>query len=186
MEIAQEATIGDPISRQAFSGMAVIGFFNLAKIVVIGRWMALLAGPFFVGHFGAFMAVHFMFLYMLFVKGPQDNTGGDLAEVGLLFVSLWPGLAALFISHAYSFFANFIGRSEYQGHTLQTQMSEPYTRIMFMHLVLILGGGLTLVIGEPAPVLVLVIGLKIYFDVKAHLKQRVKPGPSTGREKVKI
>ena len=40
-----------------------------------------------------------------------------------------------------------------------------------MHLVLIFGGGLTMVLGNPAPVLLLVIGLKIYFDVKAHLKQ---------------
>jgi hypothetical protein len=31
---------------------AVIGFFNLCKIAVIGHWIALLAGPFFLGHFG--------------------------------------------------------------------------------------------------------------------------------------
>ena len=34
---------------------AVIGFFNLCKIVVIGRWSAVLAGPFFLGHFGGFL-----------------------------------------------------------------------------------------------------------------------------------
>ena len=41
---------------------AIIGFFNLCKIAVIGRWFALLAGPFFLGHFGGFMAVHFLFI----------------------------------------------------------------------------------------------------------------------------
>jgi hypothetical protein len=151
---------------------AVIGFYNVCKMVVIGRWMALLGAPFFIGHFGGFMAVHFLFLYALFVQGPQDLSGGDLREVAKLFASLWPALAALFVSHGYSFFANFMGRSEYRGRTIKDQMAEPYSRIVFMHLVLIFGGGVTLVLGEPTPVLLVVIALKIWFDIRAHLKQR--------------
>jgi hypothetical protein len=151
---------------------AIIGFFNVCKIAVVQRWLALLAGPFFIGHFGAFMAVHFLFLWGLFVKGPQDTGGGDLAEVAQRFATLWPALAILFASHALSFFLNFIGRREYLGRTARAQMAEPYTRIVFMHLVLIFGGGLTLVLGEPAPVLLLVIAVKIWVDVRAHLKQR--------------
>ena len=153
---------------------AVIGFINLCKMIVIGRWMTLLAGPFFIGHFGGFMAVHFLFIYMLFVKGAEGGTGagGDLENVAQLFIILWPALAALFLSHIFSFFKNFIGRKEYQGRTLNQQMMEPYSRIIFMHLVIIFGGGLTLILGELTPVLLIVIALKIYFDVKAHLKQR--------------
>ena len=152
---------------------AVIGFFTLCKIVVIGRWGALLAGPFFVGHFGGFMAVHFLFIYTIFVKGLDGMNDGadDLGEVALVFIALWPALAILFASHAFSFFNNFLGRQEYRGKTIKEQMSEPYNRIIFMHLVLILGGGLTLILGGAIPVLVLVIGLKIYFDVKAHIKE---------------
>jgi len=155
---------------------AVIGFFNLCKIAVISRWMALLAGPFFVGHFGGFMSIHFLFIYTLFVKGLQGDNGsdGELAEVAQLFVNLWPALAALFVSHAFSFFRNFLGRHEYRGRTLKNQMTEPYSRIVFMHLVLIFGGGLTLIMGQLTPVLLIVIGLKIFFDVKAHLKQRAQ------------
>ncbi|MCH7505777.1 MAG: hypothetical protein IIB78_01270 [Proteobacteria bacterium] len=154
---------------------AVIGFFNLCKIAVIGHWMALLAGPFFVGHFGGFMSVHFLFIYSLFVKGPQggNGSGGELADVAQLFVNLWPALAALFVSHAFSFFKNFLGRREYRGRTLKTQMTEPYSRIIFMHLVIIFGGGLTIILGELTPVLLMVIGLKIFFDVRAHLRQRL-------------
>ena len=153
---------------------AVIGFFNLCKIVVIGHWMALLAGPFFLGHFGGFMSIHFLFIYTLFVKGPQGEygSGGELADVAQLFINLWPALAALFVSHAFSFFKNFLGRHEFRGRTLKNQMTEPYSRIIFMHLVLIFGGGLTLILGELTPVLLIVIGLKIFFDVKAHLRQR--------------
>jgi len=152
---------------------AIIGLFNLCKIIVISRWMALLAGPFFIGHFGGFMSIHFLFLYMIFVK-PTPNgmaTGNDLAEVAQLFVALWPALVALFISHAFSFYKNFLGRHEYRGRTLKKQMTEPYSRIVFMHLIIIFGGGLTMILGSPTPVLILVIGFKIFFDVKAHLKQ---------------
>jgi len=156
---------------------AIIGFWNVCKIAVVGRWFALLAGPFFIGHFGAFMAVHFLFVYTLFVKGIQGiDSGGDLAEVAGLFIAMWPALLALFVSHGYSFFANFLGRQEYRGRDAGDQMGEPYSRIVFMHLVLILGGGLTLILGGPTPVLLLVIGAKIWFDLRAHLKQRQERG----------
>ncbi len=151
---------------------AVIGFFNIGKIIVIGRWFALLAAPFFLGHFGAFMAVHFLFIYDIFVQGIQDTIGGDLTEVMQMFASLWPALAVLFASHAFSFYRNFLGRKEFRGKTVQNQMSEPYSRIVFMHVVLIFGGGLTLVLGEAMPVLLIVIALKTWIDIKAHLKQR--------------
>jgi hypothetical protein len=38
-------------------------------------------------------------------------------------------------------------------------------------MVLIIGGGLTMVLGSPIPVLLIMIALKIFFDVKAHLQQ---------------
>jgi hypothetical protein len=155
---------------------AVIGFFNLCKIVVIGRWFALLAGPFFLGHFGGFMAVHFLFIYMFFVKGPENmgNSTGDLAEVAKLFTVLWPALLALSISHTYSFFTNFLARREFSGRSVSGQMSEPYARIVFMHLVLIFGGGLSLVLGQTEPVLIVVIAAKIYVDLRAHIRERAK------------
>jgi len=155
---------------------AIIGFFNVCKIAVIGRWFALAAGPFFLGHFGGFMAVHFLFIYTIFVKGPDnmDSGGGDLGEVARLFVVLWPALLALAISHAYSFFNNFLGRGEYKGRTVSRQMSEPYARIVFMHLVLIFGGGLSLVLGQTELVLILVIAAKIYADLKAHVREHSK------------
>jgi hypothetical protein len=154
---------------------AVIGLFNILKIIVIGRWGAVLAVPFFLGHFGGFMAVHFLFIYTLFVKGP-DAAGPDagLADVASLFIGLWPALVMLFISHAYSFYRNFLGRGEFRGRTVSEQMHEPYSRIIFMHLVLIFGGGLSMALGGPTLVLVGVIALKIWFDVRAHLKEHAR------------
>ncbi|MFC1720123.1 DUF6498-containing protein [Pseudomonadota bacterium] len=152
---------------------AVIGLFNICKIIMISKFMALFAVPFFIGHFGAFMAVHFLFIYTIFVKGIQgmNDSANDLADVARLFIGLWPALAALFVSHAYSFYTNFIRRPEYRRRTVGNQMSEPYSRIIFMQLVLILGGGLSMILGQTGPVLIGVIALKIYFDVKAHIKE---------------
>jgi hypothetical protein len=44
---------------------AVIGFYNVLKMIVVEKWVAVVAAPFFVGHFGGFMAAHFMFIYYL-------------------------------------------------------------------------------------------------------------------------
>jgi len=152
---------------------AVIGFFNICKMAVIGRWAVLLTGLFFIGHFGGFMSVHFLFIYTIFVKNAQNTSvaAGDLTDLTQLFVGLWPALLALFFSHAYSFYHNFLGRREYRGKTLKAQMTEPYSRIIFMHLVLIFGGGLAMITGGARPILIIVIGLKIYFDIRAHRKQ---------------
>jgi len=152
---------------------AVIGLFNICKIIMISKFGALFAVPFFIGHFGGFMAIHFLFIYTIFVKGIQgmNDTGNDLADVALLFIGLWPALAALFVSHAYSFYVNFLRRGEYRRRTVSNQMSEPYSRIIFMQLVLILGGGLAMILGQAEPVLIGVIALKIYFDVRAHIRE---------------
>jgi hypothetical protein len=94
-----------------------------------------------------------------------------LGEVWALFGDLWPALLALFVSHGYSFVTNFLGRQEHKRRTVNHQMGEPYGRIMFMHLVLIFGGFLVMLLGSPVPVLIAVIGLKIWFDLRAHIRQ---------------
>ena len=152
---------------------AVIGFFNICKMAVAKGWLTLFAGPFFLGHYGGFMAVHFLFLYTIFIEGPHSNSfGGDLSQVIQLFQNLWPGLLALFVSHGISFFINYLGNQEYKKQTLQTLMSAPYRRIIFMHLTIIIGGGLALIIGDVTAVLLGIIAVKICIDVIAHLRER--------------
>lgn len=154
----------------------IIGFYNLLKMAVVQRWAVLFTGPFFVGHFGAFMAVHLLFVYELFVAR-QAGTDSSLAEVGRYLFTLWPALLALLLSHGLSFFHNFLGRGEYRGKSMREQMAEPYGRIVIMHVTVIIGGGLSLLLGSPDAALVLLVALKVGADIAAHRKQH-RPSPA--------
>ncbi|MFW1678533.1 DUF6498-containing protein [Pontibacter sp. JAM-7] len=158
---------------------AVIGIFNVCKMATINKVGGVFQGVFFIAHYSGFMAVHFLFIYSLFVQGFEpDGTGDSLTEVAEMMSYLWPAIIGLLISHGYSFFRNFLGRKEYIGRTLKQQVTEPYSRIIFMHVTLIFGGGLAMMLGDVVPVILLVILLKIVLDIKAHLKQRVNYKPT--------
>lgn len=161
-----------------WSESAIIGFYTVLKMAVAGKWAALFAVPFFVGHFGGFMAAHFMFVYGFFLDGfvgggPEP---GALAALKGLFTPLWPALAALFASHGVSFAANFLGQREYAGATVQNLMAAPYKRIVVMHVTIIFGGGLTMMLNTPAPALALLILLKIAADLRAHTREHAAAG----------
>lgn len=149
---------------------AIIGFFNLLKMWMIGRWIVLVAGPFFIGHFGGFMIGHLLFIYGIFVS-PSGQPDTSTHDVLLDFVDLWPALLALCVSHAISYKENFLDRREYDERQIKDLMREPYARIIVMHVTLLLGGAAAMAAGDPIPALLLLIGLKIFFDVKAHRKQ---------------
>lgn len=130
------------------------------------------SGIFFIAHFGAFMAVHFLFLNHIFIQGIETSSSVGLEELATLFFTLWPALAGLFISHGISFLQNFIGHQEYKNKTVGKQMHEPYQRIIFMHMVIIIGAALMTMIGDSNVVLMLVIAAKIVVDIRAHMKER--------------
>ena len=152
---------------------AIIGVFNLCKMVAIGGWSGAFLGAFFVVHFGGFMTGHFIFIRALFLENSPEFAADSGGAPGILkmFLPLWPALFALAVSHGYSFAVNFLGRGEHRNRKLNKQMSEPYSRIILMHLVIIFGGALSLAMGEATPALVLLIAAKIAVDVRAHLKE---------------
>ena len=155
---------------------AIIGFYNVLKLAVIGKWLALAAAPFFIGHYGAFMAGHLLFIFGFFIDRPDTGAALPLAAAGATFVALWPAILALFASHGFSFFHNFLGRGEYRGRTLGRQMHEPYKRIIVMHLTIIFGGFLAMALESPLPGLVLLVVLKVFSDVSAHLREHGSAG----------
>ena len=151
---------------------AVVGFYNFCKIILIGGDSAIFHGMFFVVHFGAFMVIHFMFLHHIFITGMESSSSFNIKEVYTLVGGLWPALVALFISHGVSFIQNYLGHGEYKNRTVKDQMREPYQRIVFMQLVLIIGAGITMLLGDSTIVLLLAIAAKIVVDVRAHIMER--------------
>jgi hypothetical protein len=153
---------------------AVVAFYTLAKMAVVGRWLALPAGLFFLAHFGAFMAIHFLFIYDLFVRGTAaaGREPGAVEALTGVFAPLWPALLALFLSHGVSFALNFLGRAEHRGMKLAALMASPYKRVVLMQLTLIFGGWMALLLHDARPALALLIALKIVADVHAHRRER--------------
>lgn len=80
---------------------AIIGYYNLCKMWKIGRWSLLFYGPFFVGHYGAFMAVHLLFIYALFAGEIAGGAEISRTQVFSDMQVLWPALLALLISHGF-------------------------------------------------------------------------------------
>ena len=157
----------------------VIGVYALLKMAVISRWGVVVMGPLFLGHYGAFMAIHFMAVYYLFVRGITDVSPESATALAGLFLPLWPALLALFVSHGVSFFYNFLGRREYVDRTMRQQTAEPYQRMALLHVTLIFGAIPVQVMGQPLLALLVLVALKIVMDLRAHLKERVTAARKT-------
>lgn len=166
---------------------AVIGFYTLLKLGVVAKWAVLFAGPFFVGHYGGFMAAHFVFLYYLFVRGIAASAPDASAVAALtdLFVPLAPALLALVISHGISFYTNFLGLKEYVGRNVSEQMGEPYKRVVVLHVTIIFGAWAIMLLRSPIAALALLVGLKMAVDLRAHRREHAGAGrlhPSIGAQ----
>lgn len=154
---------------------AVIGGYNVPKILLArgGRPAHLLErlplALFFTVHYGIFWFVHGVFVFVLF--GGQGMRGFNLWRSVQITPDLWSVLGLLILSHGISFTNNFIGRREFMTVTPQEQMMQPYTRVVILHVVVLVGGFLVMLLGQPLPALVLLVVLKTGFDLNAHLRE---------------
>lgn len=150
---------------------AIIGYYNLCKMWKIGRWSLLFYGPFFVGHYGAFMAVHLLFIYAFF--GVEIADDADVSRVQVLndLQGLWPALLGLLISHGISYYTNFVKTNKNMSRSMTSQMQEPYKRVIIMHMTIIFGGFIALSMGTNIAALMLLLLLKIVADLRGHLAQ---------------
>jgi hypothetical protein len=153
---------------------AIIGIFNVIKMLVISKWEAIFMGAFFIGHFGAFMAGHLLFIFGFFMQG-MESRSPTLDQTGALLLSMWPAVLALVASHGFSFFDNFIKRKEYLLKTVKEQMGEPYKRIIIMHFTIILGGFMVMALHAPVLALLLLIVLKTGMDFSGHIREHNRP-----------
>jgi len=156
---------------------AVIGFYTVLKIAVVGKLVAIAAAPFFIGHFGGFMVVHFLLIYEFVIRGFHAGPEPPLADaLRGLFVPIWGSLLMMFVSHGVSFFTNFMGRGEYERTTVTALMNAPYKRIIVMQLALIFGGWIVILFHSPTGVLALLVVMKIALDFAAHRQERKRNG----------
>jgi hypothetical protein len=176
----------------------VVGFYNILKMVFVkvdkpvehlGKLFLI---PFFTVHYGGFCAVHGFFVLMLFGKGESgfEPMQGDPWPCFFVFVqmllnvikhiySIMPptmryAMVALFASHGISFVYNYLIKGEYAKIKTDRLMGSPYARIVVMHLAVLLGAFLTVALGSPVGILIILVGLKTSLDVIFHLRQHQK------------
>lgn len=168
----------------------VVGVFNVLRMVCARPQDALAnAGkfflvPFFCVHYGGFTFVHGIFVFTLFGGGIKPG-GFDLSPHTVLTAVRQAGLgwavAALFASHGFSFFHNYLGGGEYRRIGLSQLMTQPYARVVVLHIAIIGGAVLVQALGSAVPALALLIVLKTAIDLRAHLAERRKLGTDVGQ-----
>lgn len=176
-----------------WSENVVIGFYNVLKIAFakvdhpaenLGKLFMI---PFFTIHYGGFTAVHGVFVLAMFKQGDDFFPSGDTWPCFFVFVQLLfnviakafnaiPNNArfvilAMFISHGISFGYNYLYRREYATINPARLMGQPYARIVVLHIAIIFGGFLTAALGSPIGLLVMLVILKTFLDVKLHQRE---------------
>jgi hypothetical protein len=169
----------------------IIGVSNVLKMLLsspgnFGQWVAkAFMIPFFCVHYGMFTLVHGIFILVFFGGySQQGSLMPGFSDVFNLIGTLQIGAAvlALILSHTVSFVSNYIGKGEYKTAGLAELMAQPYGRVIILHITIIFGGFLVMALGSPVVGLVLLIALKTFVDIKAHVKQHktvVVPKPET-------
>jgi len=157
----------------------VIGAFGIARMVMSSdsglRANAFLA-LFFTVHYGGFMFGHLFFLTAMFLDDSSAGGSGNPFDHFFSLFDRWTitALIALTLSHAWSFFENFVGKKEYASLTPKTAMSLPYKRMMITHVALIAGGFLLTRLDEPTVGLLMLLAMKVALDVVLHRREHDK------------
>jgi len=158
----------------------VVGVFFILRMLCLdprdpALWLGkLFMVPFFCFHYGMFTGLHGVFVFSLLggesygvrgfeVLAPAVRAAGDYG--------LWLPLAVLTASHLFSFVWNFLYRGEFRRAGLSSLMSQPYGRVVVLHVAVILGGIGAMALGSPLWALLVLLAMKIGLDVKAHLKE---------------
>jgi len=163
----------------------IVGGFNVLRMLVAKpqeslAWLgkAFLI-PFFCAHYGMFTFVHGVLVFALF-GGTRAHSGFGLSVPVVLTTLREQGLVwavvALIVSHAFSFFHNYVAGGEYLRISLQQLMAQPYARVVVLHVAVLFGGWVILALGSPIGALIILIALKTSLDLRAHLAERRKLG----------
>ena len=174
-----------PLMFLFWSENVVVGIFNVLKMIFagggggIGQAVKFFLIPFFCVHYGIFTLVHGVFVCVLF--GGGLNGGGSPFDSVATFsrtmheYHLGWGILGLIISRGISFVTNYINNGEYKTATAPMLMTQPYGRIIVLHLAILGGGFLMMALHSPTLGLLLLVVLKTLLDLGAHLREHNKP-----------
>ena len=94
---------------------AVIGFFNILKLVIVANILSIIMVPFFVVHYGGFMSGHLVFIFALFSPEEMSFSGffppADLLTSEIL--NVWPAFLGVGLVTASPFFTISLGRRSF-------------------------------------------------------------------------
>jgi hypothetical protein len=124
---------------------------------------------FFILHYGVFTLVHGVFVLYLF--GP----------LGMPLDVLAFGAGSVLVSHFISYRVNFIGNKEYLRVNASMLFTQPYKRVIILHIVTLVGGASIMLFGAPISALVLLVVLKTAVDLVAHLWEHKKMSEAESR-----
>jgi len=170
-----------------WSENVIVGFYNVLRLATCRpqekmAWLGkLFFIPFFIVHYGGFTAGHGLFVTAIFSGETIGKSGGFGVLEILRFIhqnNLYLAMAALFLSHGYSFVVNYLGKGEYKMADVQTLMMQPYRRVIVLHITIIFGGFLMMALKSPFIGLLFFILFKTIMDLGAHVKEHQKVGQS--------
>ena len=172
-----------PLMFLFWSENVIVGAFNVLKMLTanpespLSRAGKLFIIPFFCVHYGMFTFVHGIFVVALFGGGLKHGAGFPTPETFWRIVQeyhLGWAILGLAISRGISFVTNYLVSGEYKRASLQQLMAQPYGRIVVLHIAILGGGFLMLALHSPEVGLLLLVALKIAFDLRGHFAERKK------------
>lgn len=158
----------------------VIGIFNVAKILISGArggGFYLLASlglaAFFTVHYGLFTVVHGVFVVTLFGQSELGSSSGSpFAPLGRMLGYLladrdgWLAAVGVTMLQAAAFFRWCVNAHDSEA-PQQNLMAAPYGRIVILHVTILAGGALVSALQWPVVGALLLVALKLAFDLVA-------------------
>lgn len=173
-----------------------VGFYNVLKMVFVkvkepkehlGKLFMI---PFFIVHFSGFTGIHGVFVLTMFGKSDghfMDRTSWPCffafvqillnvfrESLSIMTPQMRLAVLALFASHGVSFVYNYLIKGEYARTDLGKLMAAPYARVVVMHIAIIAGGFALAALKSPAALLLVLVVLKTFLDIKLHLYEHRK------------
>lgn len=153
----------------------IIGLFTVLRMTVRPNNRAgfvaagVFAAAFFCFHYGFFTYIHGVFVASFFadhlINDPQSVGDGifNLAAYMLAQKGVQLTILAMVLVHLVEY---VIAYREHKIDSPREEMSKPYKRIMVLHMTILFGGFIATMFENTLGVALLIVALKIYYDLK--------------------